>query len=52
MPFSTPGFIAGMGEEEFMVWLLRLVWVLAFPVGFCVLLGLILVIKKNRQTGK
>jgi hypothetical protein len=52
MPFSTPGFIAGMGEGEFMVWFLRLMWVLAFPAGFCLVLGLVLAVKKIRQTQK
>ena len=40
MVMPAPKFIASMEDAEFVVWLLRLIWVLAFPAGFFVLLGL------------
>lgn len=52
MPFSAPEFIAGMDEGSFFVWLLRLIWVLAFPLVFCLLLSLTLVIKHLKQGKK
>ena len=49
MLFSTPEFIRNMDEPEFIVWLLRLLWVLAFPILFCLLLMLTLLVKNHRQ---
>ena len=31
LPFSAPEFITSLDNGEFVVWLLRLVWVLIFP---------------------
>ena len=52
MPFSTPEFIISMDESEFIVWLLRLIWVLAFPIAFCLLLILTLAVKNLKQRRK
>lgn len=52
MPFSTPEFIAGMDEGSFLVWRLRLIWVLVFPLVFCLLLILTLVMKRLKQGKK
>lgn len=50
MPFSAPKFITTMDEAEFIVWLLRVLWVLAFPTAFCVVLFLTLWVQKlNRR---
>lgn len=38
MPFSAFEFIAGMDESEFIVWALRLIWVVSFPLVLCLLL--------------
>ncbi len=46
MPFSAPEFITSMDKSEFIVWLLRLIWVMAFPAAFCLALILELVLKK------
>jgi uncharacterized membrane protein len=52
MVIPAPQFVTSMDNAEFLVWLLRLIWVLAFPTGFFVLLILINLIKKrkNNQT--
>jgi len=52
MPFSAPEFITGMDEGSFIVWLLRLIWVLAFPLVFCLLLILTLSMKNLKQGKK
>ncbi|MFO7910740.1 MAG: hypothetical protein R6V15_01105 [Desulfotignum sp.] len=40
MVMPAPKFIASMEDAEFVVWMLRLIWVLAFPAGFFLLLVL------------
>ncbi len=40
MVMPAPKFIASMEDAEFVVWMLRLIWVLVFPAGFFVLLVL------------
>ena len=40
MVMPAPKFIVSMEDAEFVVWMLRLIWVLAFPAGFFVLLVL------------
>jgi hypothetical protein len=52
MPFSAPEFITGMDEGSFIVWLLRLIWVLAFPIIFCLLLILTLLLKNLKRGEK
>jgi len=47
MVIPAPAFIAGMEEAEFVVWCLRLIWVLAFPTGFFLLLFLTGLVKKQ-----
>lgn len=41
MVIPAPRFVTAMDDAEFLVWLLRLIWVLAFPTGFFVVLVLI-----------
>lgn len=48
MPFSAPEFITSMDEAAFTVWLLRLIWVIAFPSAFCLALILVLVLRKYK----
>jgi len=52
MPFSAPEFITTMEKGEFIVWLLRLIWVLSFPIVFCLLLFLTLLLKKLKHDEK
>lgn len=52
MLFSTPEFISSMNEPEFIIWLLRLLWVLAFPILFCLLLILTLLVKNFKRGEK
>jgi len=52
MPFFAPEFISGMDEGSFLVWRLRLIWVLAFPIGFCLLLILKLSLKNSKRGKK
>jgi hypothetical protein len=52
MSFSAPEFITGMDEGGFIVWLLRLIWVLAFPTVFCLLLILTLLMKNLKRGEK
>lgn len=40
MVIPAPQFIASMKDDEFLVWLLRLIWVLTFPTCFLVMLVL------------
>jgi len=49
MPFSAPEFITSMDEAAFTVWLLRLIWVIAFPSAFCLALILVLASKKYKS---
>lgn len=49
MVMPAPKFITGMEEAEFVVWLLRLIWVLAFPTGFFMLLFLTGMVEKKRK---
>ncbi|HSL61289.1 MAG TPA: hypothetical protein VK885_05855 [Desulfotignum sp.] len=49
MVVPAPEFIGSMEEAEFLVWLLRLIWVLAFPTGFFVLLIVTDLMKKSRR---
>jgi hypothetical protein len=41
MVIPAPRFVTAMDDAEFLVWMLRLIWVLAFPTGFFVVLVLI-----------
>jgi len=52
MPFSAPNFITGMDEAELIVWFLRLLWVLTFPIVFCLLLFLTLLARRLKWGGK
>lgn len=47
MVMPAPEFIGSMEEAEFLVWLLRVIWVLAFPAGFFVLLIVTDLMKKS-----
>ena len=49
MAIPAPKFITSMENAEFLVWLLRLIWVLAFPAGFFVLLIFTNLIKKGKK---
>lgn len=46
MVVPAPEFISSMEDAEFLVWLLRLIWVLMFPAGLFVLLVLTRLVKK------
>jgi hypothetical protein len=46
MVIPAPEFISSMEDAEFLVWLLRLIWVLVFPTGLFVLLVLTHLLKK------
>jgi uncharacterized membrane protein len=46
MVIPAPEFISSMEDAEFLVWLLRLIWVLVFPTGLFVLLLLTHLFKK------
>jgi uncharacterized membrane protein len=49
MMIPAPRFVTAMDDAEFLVWLLRLIWVLAFPTGFFAILVLLHLVKKIRQ---
>ncbi len=49
MAIPAPKFITSMENAEFLVWLLRLIWVLAFPTGFLLVLILINLMKKEKN---
>lgn len=49
MVIPAPKFINSMENAEFLVWLLRLIWVLAFPAGFLLVLILINLRKKKKK---
>jgi len=42
----APNFISGMDDNEFIIWLARLIWVLGLPVIFCSLILLIALLTK------
>ncbi|OQY04763.1 MAG: hypothetical protein B6I22_08825 [Desulfobacteraceae bacterium 4572_123] len=42
----APNFISGMDNNQFIIWLARLIWVIGLPVIFCSLFLLIAVLKK------
>lgn len=46
MVIPAPQFVTSMDDAELVVWLLRLIWVLAFPTGFLVVLVLLNLRKK------
>ncbi len=48
MVIPAPQFVASMDDAEFLVWLLRLIWVLAFPAGFFALLVLVHLYSKGK----
>ena len=52
MPFSASEFIANMDESEFIVWVLRLIWVFSFPLVFCLFLFLTLWVGKIKRRKK
>jgi len=49
MVIPAPRFVTSMDDAEFLVWLLRLIWVLAFPAVFFVLLILANLINKRKK---
>ncbi|WP_156887646.1 hypothetical protein [Desulfotignum balticum] len=49
MVIPAPRFVTSMDDAEFLVWLLRLIWVLAFPAGFLAVLVLINLRKKRKK---
>jgi hypothetical protein len=51
MVIPAPQFVTSMDDAEFLVWLLRLIWVLVFPAGFFAVLVLRHLFKRirNRQ---
>ena len=42
----APNFISGMDDNEFIIWLVRLIWVIGLPVIFCSLILLIALLTK------
>lgn len=52
IPFSAPEFITGMDEGEFIVWLLRLIWVFVFPVTLCLILVMTHLVRKFKRSPK
>lgn len=46
MVVPAPEFISSMEDAEFLIWLLRLIWVLVFPTALFVLLILTHLVKK------
>jgi hypothetical protein len=40
MVIPAPQFVTSMDDAQFLVWLLRLVWVLVFPAGYFAILVL------------
>ena len=40
----APDFVAGMSEDAFVVWLLRIGWVVGVPLAFCFVLVLMALI--------
>jgi hypothetical protein len=49
MVIPAPQFVTSMDDAELVVWLLRLIWVLAFPTGYLVILVLINLRKKRKN---
>jgi hypothetical protein len=49
MVMPAPEYITHMDDPEFLVWLLRLIWVLAFPTGYLILLVLTDLTRRFRQ---
>jgi hypothetical protein len=49
MIVPAPEFISSMEDAEFLVWLLRLIWVLVFPAGLFVLLIFTHIVKKIQR---
>ena len=46
----TPDFVSGMDYNEFIIWLIRLIWVVGLPVVFCSFILLITFLTKNTRT--
>jgi len=42
----APNFISGMDDNEFIIWLVRLIWVIGLPVIFCSLILIIALLTK------
>ena len=42
----APNFISGMDDNEFIIWLVRLIWVIGLPAIFCSLILLIALLTK------
>lgn len=49
MVIPAPRFVTAMDDAEFLVWLLRLIWVLVFPTAFFLVLVLIDLFKRMRH---
>lgn len=46
--FPTPAFVRGLGEDAYILWLARLIWIFSVPLVFGAIL---LVIAKFRKNG-
>ncbi len=46
----VPGFLRGLDDGQYILWLARLIWVVSVPVVFgVILLGLLLSVKKKKN---
>ena len=49
LPFSAPDFIRNMDADEYIIWLLRLIWVLMFPAALLLVLVIGMTFRKFRK---
>ena len=45
--FPVPFFVRGLGEDAYILWLARLIWVVSVPLVFGAILLVILKFRKN-----
>jgi hypothetical protein len=52
LAMPAPRTIAGMDENQFLLWAARLIWVVSLPSAFCILMVVVVLIQKQLQRSR